>query len=415
MRLAIDGIARHNGRPAIDGRLRGSNELQPGRWAEPYLLRRPNGQCCELVPRARRPSPTDRAAGEHRRGWIGPFMTTKPILRDVAQAAGVSLRTASRVLNGDPAVAVGTRARVRQVMEELHYQPDFIARSLRAGADSTIGVIIESIADPFFSAMTEAVESSLSRDGRSVLVASTHRDGDTERRAVDNMLQRRVGGLVIAPTDEEHSWLSDIAAPVVLVDREATGVQADVVVIDDEQAAFDAVAHLIAHGHRRIGYVGDSPEVRTSAARLQGYINALTSHRLARSGDLIRSSCDTSLSAGQATVSLLHLDEPPTAIFSANTRCSLGVVPALHTHGRTDIALVGLGDFAMADALNPAVTVIDHSPVAIGKVAAHRLLTRIANPGLAARRTVVPVRLVERGSGELRPRHDPDAFTLELL
>jgi LacI family transcriptional regulator len=330
-------------------------------------------------------------------------MTTKPILRDVAQAAGVSLRTASRVLNGDPAVAVSTRARVRQVMEDLQYQPDFVARSLRAGADSTIGVIIESIADPFFSAMTEAVESSLSQDGRSVLVASTHRDGDTERHAVGTMLQRRVGGFVIAPTDEDHSWLADIAAPVVFVDREAEGIQADVVMIDDERAAFDAVAHLIAHGHRRIGYVGDSPVVRTSAARLQGYVDALRRHRIRRSGDLIRSNCASSQSAGEATASLLQTDEPPTAIFSANTRCSLGVVPALHTHGRTDIALVGLGDFAMADALKPAVTVIDHSPVEIGNVAANRLLTRITNPGLPARRTIVPVRLIERGSGELRP------------
>jgi LacI family transcriptional regulator len=330
-------------------------------------------------------------------------MSRKTILRDVAQGAGVSLRTASRVLNDDPRVAEATRSRVLDVMKDLSYTPDLMARSLRAGTDATIGLVVESIADPFFSELVSAVESATSDDGKSVLVASHHGDAEHERRIVAQMLERRVAGMLIVPTAGDHSWLSAATAPLVLVDRPTEGLDADVVGIDDQQAAYDAVAHLIAHGHRDIAYVGDFPHVATSAGRLAGYRQAMATNGLAVRDDLVRANCPTSLVACTAMGALLTSDRPPTAVLSAATRCSLGVVPALHEHRRTDLALVGFGDFAMADMLVPAVTVVDHSAAAVGLAAAARLAQRIAQPDLAPQSVHVPVRLIERGSGELRP------------
>lgn len=330
-------------------------------------------------------------------------MSGRTILRDVAEAAGVSLRTASRVLNDDHRVAPATRRRVQEAMRELQFQPDAMARSLRAGTDATIGLIVESVADPFFSSLTEAVEAAIAVVGKSVLVASTHRDSAAERRIVERMLQRRVSGLLISPTGDDHSWLAHIEAPVVFVDRAASGLEADLVGIDDHQAAVEAVSHLIAHGHRRIAYVGDTPAITTSAARLAGYRDALTSAGLPVDETLIRSDCATAPGAAAATTALLNLAEPPTAIFSAGTRCSLGVVPTLHAHGRANLALVGFGDFAMADTLRPAVTVIDHSAPEVGRAAADRLIARITDPELPVEHLQLPVRLVERGSGEQRP------------
>jgi LacI family transcriptional regulator len=330
-------------------------------------------------------------------------MNGKSILRDVAEAAGVSLRTASRVLNDDHRVAAETRRRVQEAMLDLQFQPDAMARSLRAGTDATIGLIVESVADPFFSALIEAVETAATTAGLSVLVASTHRDSAAERRIVDRMLQRRVAGLLIAPTGADHSWLVRTATSVVFIDRGADGPETDLVGIDDHGAAATAVHHLISHGHRRIGYVGDTPAIATSRARLAGYRDALASHGMSVSSQLVRSDCATAPSAAAATAALLDLTDPPTAIFSAATRCSLGVVPTLHAQGRTDIALVGFGDFAMADTLRPAVTVIDHSASEVGRAAAARLLARIADPALAAEHIQIPVRLLQRGSGEQRP------------
>ncbi len=323
-------------------------------------------------------------------------------LLDVANAAGVSLRTASRVLNDDPRVAPLTRQRVRAAMLDLRFEPDAMARSLRAGTDTAVGFVVESISDPFFAEVIDAVELEMSRHGRSVLVTSTRRDPGWERDVIGRLMQRRIAGLLLCPTGGDHAWLSP-RVPVVLVDRPAPGLSADLVEIDDHRAAFDATAHLIARGHRRIAYVGDTPAIPTSAARLRGYRDALAGHRIEADEQLVHCECATSSDAARAVSALIGGSRPPTAMLSAATRASLGVVPALHAAGRTDIALVSFGDFPMADALRPAVTVVDHPGHEIGRVAAARLLARLAQPGLAAERIQVPARIIERGSGELRP------------
>jgi LacI family transcriptional regulator len=331
-------------------------------------------------------------------------VVTKSILRDVAAVAGVSLRTASRVLNDDPRVAVDTRARVQQAMRDLKYTPDSMARSLRAGTDTAVGMVVESVADPFFSAMVAAVEKAGSTSGKSVLVASTHGDAARERDVVAQMLSRRICGMLLAPTTGDHAWLHT-NTPLVLVDRAAPGLDADVVGIDDEAAAADAVRHLVAHGHRRIGYISDHPLVPTSRARLAGYRRAMAAHALDVDPRLVRAECPDAAAAAAAARDLLAGNDadPPTALLSAATRCSLGVVPTLHAIGRTDVALVCFGDFAMADLLQPGITVVDHSAEAVGAAAAARLAERIAQPDLPASIMHVPVRLIPRGSGEVRP------------
>ena len=324
-------------------------------------------------------------------------------LLDVANAAGVSLRTASRVLNDDPRVAPDTRQRVQEAMIDLRFRPDEMARSLRAGTDTAIGFVVESISDPFFAEVIDAVEQEMSRQGRSVLVTSTRRDHGRERDAIGRMMQRRISGLLLVPTGDDHSWLDTRRVPVVLVDRPAPGISADLVEIDDHRAAFDATAHLIRHGHRSIAYIGDTPAIPTSAARLRGYRDALAHHRIEADERLVNCDGATSRAAARAVSAMVNGARPPTAILSATTRASLGVVPALHAAGRTDIALISFGDFPMADALRPAVTVVDHPGHEIGRAAAARLLDRLGKPALPVERIQVPARIIERGSGELRP------------
>jgi LacI family transcriptional regulator len=329
-------------------------------------------------------------------------VTGKSILRDVAQAAGVSLRTASRVLNDDPNVAEATRDRVQTVMRDLRYTPDLMARSLRAGKDATIGLVVESVADPFFSALVAAVELAASQTSNSVFIASTLADPDRERHLVGQMLQRRISGLLLAPTASDHSWLRALtsATPVVLVDRPAPGLDADLVAIDDRAATAVAVNHLAARGHRRIAYIGDYPNVLTSRERLAGFEEAMAAQGLSSAQGLVRANCPDPQSAAEVTRALLS-EHRPTAIISAATRCSLGVVPVLHATRRTDVALVGFGDFAMADTLQPGITVLDHPASTIGTAAVERLTARLSDPDRPATTTRIPVTLIERGSGEL--------------
>jgi LacI family transcriptional regulator len=288
-------------------------------------------------------------------------------------------------------------------MLDLRFSPDAMARSLRAGTDTAIAFVVESISDPFFAELIDAVERVMSRDGRSVLVTSTRRDPDWERDVIGRMVQRRVAGLLLCPTGGEHTWLDPERVPVVLVDRPAPGLAADLVEIDDHRAAFDAVAHLAAHGHQRIAYIGDTPAIATSAARLRGYRDALAQHGVEADESLVTTDGSTSQAAARAVSAMVSGGRPPTAILSAATRASLGVVPALHSAGRTDIALVSFGDFPMADALRPAVTVVNHPGHEIGQTAAARLLARLRQPTLGVERIQVPAPIIERGSGELRP------------
>jgi len=324
-------------------------------------------------------------------------------LTDVAAAAGTSAKTASRVLNGDPRVAVETRARVQRAIAELQYRPDPLARSLRKGTDETIGVVIDSIADPFFASVTSEIEKVAFANGLTVTVASTGRSADRERLLLDGMVRRKVAGVIVAPASLNHAYLAGASCAVVFIDRGPVELDVDAVLVDDYHGARTAVGHLIAHGHRRIAYVGDLPNMETADQRLAGYRAEHEAAGLPVDESLIAADCSEIADATERTGQLLARPDPPTAIFTANTRSSMGVAPALHALSRTDVALVGFGDFFMAASLQPAVTVIDHSPEVIGQLAAERLFHRLAGSAEPSRRIEAPLRLIVRGSGELRP------------
>jgi LacI family transcriptional regulator len=329
-------------------------------------------------------------------------MTKKLVrLSDVARAAETSAKTASRVINQDPRVAAGTRARVEQAVADLGYRPDLLARSLRLGRDESIGVVVESIADPFFASVTGEIEQVALERGVTVIVASIRRFAERERTVLEQLAQRRVSGLIVSPVSDDHSYLRHSPTPVVFVDRKPGNLQADAVLVDDVAGARTAVAHLVSHGHRRIAYVGDTLSVQTAASRLEGYRRALAEAGVPLEDGLVLPVCVGKVDAREHTLRLLDLPHPPTAIFSGNTRCSLGVLPALHERGRTDIAFVGFGDFDMADSLTPALTVIDHSPELVGRLAAEQLFRRLDGDDSPPSTTLAPLHLIVRGSGEV--------------
>jgi LacI family transcriptional regulator len=339
-----------------------------------------------------------------------PRMTAShgnPTLKDVAELAGVSIKTASRVLNDDPRVADATRAAVLEAMQRLDYSPDPAARSLRAGTDRLVGVVVDSVGDVFFAELVAHVEAVLDEGGYRVLIASSNRDRERERDLVQSFIQRRCAGVIVTPSSRDSlAGLRLRDVPVVFVDRigELPGSQS--VVADDVELARLATSHLIKHGHQRIALLSDKPTIETTANRHEGFRAAMTDAGLPVDERLVRTDCPGPSEVMRVVTSLLALEEPPTALISTNTRLSLGVVPALHQHGRTDVALVAYGDFAMAESLSPAVTVIDHSPEAVGTAAARAMLHRLGPGGDASPPepiTLVPARLIERGSGELVP------------
>ncbi|WP_375000786.1 LacI family DNA-binding transcriptional regulator [Aeromicrobium sp. CTD01-1L150] len=329
-----------------------------------------------------------------------------PTLHDVAAEAGVSIKTVSRVVNGATTVDPELRTRVEEVVERLQYVPNTLARSLKAGTGDTIGVVIDTIADPFFASLTSAVEDVALEAGLGTVFGSTGFDSARERSQVSRMAMQRVRALILAPTAGGHEYLQQVrpALPVVLVDRAVADGSYDVVRVDDEGLAHQAVAHLTARGHRRIAFVGSDKRFITTRHRLDGYHRALAEVDTSADPELVRPGPTRDVDATEETLDLLALKEPPTAIFAANPRAAIGVAHALHTTSRPDVAFISFGDFPLARTLEPAVTFVDQDPSAIGAAAMERVLAHLDGTAGQTQDIIVPTRLVERGSGEIEVR-----------
>ena len=335
-----------------------------------------------------------------------PARTGRATIYDVAARAGVSIKTVSRVVTGLGSVAPETRARVLEAVAQLSYLPNAAARSLKAGFGDAIGVIVDSIADPFFAALTAAIEDHALAQGLSVVVGSTGRDPDRVRGQVERLAQQRVRGIILAPIGGESGYLASVVRdhPVVCVDRKSDADGLDTVRVADRAAARRGVEHLIAHGHRRIAFLGDTAEVSTIALRRRGYREALRAAGLDIDPMLTLTGCGETDTAAAATESLLARPRGgATAIFASNPRAAVGVVGALHSRRRTDIALVSFGDFPLAAAVFPSVTVIDQDPFHVGRAAADQLLSRLSGDAGPVVDLKLPTPLIPRGSGELRP------------
>jgi LacI family transcriptional regulator len=333
----------------------------------------------------------------------------RPTMKDVAALAGVSLSTVSRTVNGDVAVREDLAAKVRHAVELLGYQRDEAASALRrtGRVSSSVGIIVEDVANPFFSLVHRGVED-FSRERRFLTFAGSSDDDDQrERDLATAFVARRVDGLLIAPAGRDHRYLERERAagvPLVFVDRPARWLEADAVVSDNAGGSAAAISHLAAAGHRRIAFLGDRPELFTTAERLTGYRTGLAAQGIEYDDALVRVGLDER--AGYtAALELLDAPEPPTAIFSAQNFVSIGVLRALHERERREtVGHVGFDDVALSDLLRPALTVIAQDPYELGRTAAGVLFERLDGDASPPRRVVLATRLVARGSGELPPR-----------
>lgn len=335
---------------------------------------------------------------------------TRPTMRHVAERAGVSLKTVSRVINAEPGVAVTTATRVAEAIDELGFQRNDLARSLRQGGTSaTFGLVIEDVANPFYSAIAQAVEAAARARGYMVITGSCEEDPERERELVLALLRRRVDALLLVPAARvrDHSWLErelGVDTPVVFLDRPPRGLAADTVLLDNYGGARAAVEHLLAQGHRRIAYVADPGELSTAAERLAGYRAAMAGASVPVEAELLRLGTHDASQAEAVVRELLALapDLRPTALFTGNNRHTVGALRALRGL-EPEIALVGFDDFELAELLAVPTTVVRHDSQRLGAEAAALAFRRLDGDGGPPRRVVVPTELVPRGSGEVAP------------
>ncbi|MYZ19582.1 MULTISPECIES: LacI family DNA-binding transcriptional regulator [unclassified Streptomyces] len=327
----------------------------------------------------------------------------QPTLRDVAERAGVSAMTASRVLRDDPQVLPATRARVRAAADALGYRPNEVARSLRLGRGTgLVGLVVTNLANPFYSRLALGVDSVVGEHGLKTVIGNTGQDLEAERELLADLVARRVDGIIAVPAGADQRHLAAAVAdgvPVVLASRPPEGFAADCVLVDDFGGAHAATARLLERGHHRIGFLGSPPAVHTGTERLRGYAAALAEAGFALDTHLVRQGQTEPRQATRAAAELLALPTPPTALFCSNNRNTIGAFRALREAGGADVALAGFDDFELADALGLPLTLVaydtDELGRAAGRLLADRLHDRAAPTG--PREIVVPTHLVEYG------------------
>ncbi len=324
----------------------------------------------------------------------------RPTMKDVAARAGVALKTVSRVVNREPGVTPETASRVLGAIEELGFRRNESARLLRTGRTATLGFIAGSWTDPDDVAVYRGAERIAREQGYLMYSGSTDSDPAREEGLALAMCARRVDGLIIIPAPGSHDYLgSEIEAGVatvsVLHPPELAG--ADAVMPDARGAAQAAIAHLAGHGHRRIGLVGRPAGEQRTALRA-GYLQAMASAGLP---------ADPAWQALDAAA-LADAGVPVTAVLCASqslTQAALRTLAARREGPSAErrVAVVGFGDFELAEVGSPPVTVVSYDPVRIGYTAGELLLRRLEGQQGPPRLVEVPVRLIARGSAEFPP------------
>jgi LacI family transcriptional regulator len=331
-------------------------------------------------------------------------------LADVARLAGVSAKTVSRVMSNDPKVAVATRDRVMLAAKRLRFRPNHLARGLRhGGISNTVAFVIGDLHNPFYMSTAAGIERELAERGLTMILATTDDSPGSEAVVVDALLAQRVRALLIVPIDEDQSYLEgerQLGTAIVCVDRPATNLVSDSVVLANRKGTAEAVRSLLAIGHRKIGFVCSPARLYTHQERLAGYRQALLEAGISQTGQWERLEEVGGPPTEESIRDLLAMDDPPTAIITGNNRASAAAVRELLTL-RRDIAFIGFDDFELADALG--ISVIAYDTMEFGREAARLALARLDDPTGPPRRIEIPTRLVKRGSGEIPPARGRDA------
>lgn len=327
-------------------------------------------------------------------------------LAQVAERAGVSLKTASRALGGESYVTDATRDRVLSAARDLDYQRNTAASLLASGrlADS-IGLVTGDFTNPFYSALAQAIEDEIRPHSIHLSVANSRESAEQEWRVVQDLADRQTKALIVVSAMPEHAAYKQLQArgiPVIFIDRPTEDVEADSVVFDNREGGRTAARHLLEAGHTRIAFIGDYDWLPTFRARLAGMGDILDNADAAGWRELVRSDAHDASAARGYTAELLKLAEPPTAIVAGNNRILLGVmeeliaIPASHRP-----AVLGIDDVEWARVLG--ISVVTGDVEQLGRQAARLALGRLADRSHGLEHAVLPMRLIERGSAEQPP------------
>jgi len=330
-------------------------------------------------------------------------------IKQIAAEAGVSIATVSRVINGRETVDPRLRKQVLEAIDRLDYRPNGIARSLRLRRTTTLGAVIPSIMNPYFTEVVRAMQDTATTYGYTLLVTNSDRDVKKEEATLATFLDRQIDGVVLvsAATGSEPSAalraLLDHGTPIVALDRALTYLDLDQVTVDTRSGARAAVAHLVARGRRQIAFIAGPPSIFTASEKLAGYRDGLAEAGLPGDDALVFPG-DYTIESGEAqALALLALRPRPDALLVANNLMTLGAIRVLLRQQVAiprEIAVVGYDDVPWTDVVRPTVTVVSQPTHELGKRAIELLVARLTGDGPPTARAneVLPTTLIVRES-----------------
>ena len=339
-------------------------------------------------------------------GFIqGCVAAMKPTIRDVAKLAGVSISTVSRVMNAPETVVPEKRQRVQEAIERLRYKPNAFARGLIYKKSDTFGVMIPDIENPYYAGLLRGIQDAAAEMNHSVIICNTDRVRSRMLAYVRNLFEKQADGIIFA-SDSLHRELYDelkrSRLPFVLVSTDAPEYDAPSVDIDNEQAACEAVRHLIELGHREIGMIGfPVGNTISGAPRLAGFRRALAEAGLDHCASHVEFAAHRFEDACEAAGRLFARAPQITAVFAASDEFAMGVIAYARDHGRSvpdQLSVVGFDDIRMARMFIPRLTTVEQPVYQIGVRAVHKLHELMVNGEVSVLHERLPHRLIVRES-----------------
>jgi len=323
----------------------------------------------------------------------------------VAEKAGVSANTVSRVINNKPDVNPKTRKRILKIINKLNYTPNLLAKSLKTGKTKTIGVIVSNLYNPFFSQVLCGIDEILNGKEYSIIICNSNNDYNREEKAIVTLIQKRVDGILITPVGEKSldiAYMQKTKVPFVLIMSHFKTTNTDYVGFNDKIGSFQATQHLISRGHRKILYLGGPSYFSLAKERLYGHKKALVTHGIKVDQKLLKEIVNPNMEEGYKIVKkILSKEFDFTAITTFNDYIAIGTLKAILERNLKvpeDIAIIGYDDIEFASLSVVPLTTIQLPKYLLGRKAAELLLTKMTERKRKYQRIFLEPNLIIRSS-----------------
>lgn len=328
----------------------------------------------------------------------------KTTIYDIAKAAGVSIATVSKVINGTGRISTETRERVNEIMQELDYQPSVVASALTGKSTFTIGLLIPDLANPLYAEIARSVEDRGRELGFNLVMCSTDNNPKREGNYISFLKQKRVDGIIISTGISNEDVLGNIVEqkiPVALVTKDMPGLNADSVKVDDFSGAYQAVKHLVDLGHRHIAFLTEDLNLQSSKERARGYRYALKEADIDAGSQFCIESVSSVQEGKRHALAMLQAEHSPTAIFASNDLLAIGVVQAAKELRLTipwDVSVIGYDNTMLASIIDPPLTTVSQPIAQMGRQVMDLVIQEVRGEKQDKQRIVLMPELIVRQS-----------------